>query len=90
MLTVIVCSTSLMPSPGDTGTRNTAFDQAQRIGASSAAVAMVLAELEPCTAEYLQVDPSQLTSPSPGKLVRYTIPDGGSVAPDQSYAEVEV
>lgn len=37
-----------------------------------------------------QVDPSRLTAPSPGKLVRYTIPDGGSAAADQPYAEVEV
>ena len=38
----------------------------------------------------LQVDPSRLIAPSPGKLVRYTVADGGAVAPDQAYAEVEV
>lgn len=27
---------------------------------------------------------------SPGKLVRYTVADGGEVAADQPYAEVEV
>jgi len=38
----------------------------------------------------VQVDPSQLKAPSPGKLVRYTVPDGSTLAPDQPYAEVEV
>ena len=37
-----------------------------------------------------QVDPSRLVAPSPGKLVRYTVPDGGTLSPDQPYAEVEV
>lgn len=37
-----------------------------------------------------QVDPSQLKAMSPGKLVRYTVADGGEVAADQPYAEVEV
>ncbi|ORZ36812.1 carboxyl transferase domain-domain-containing protein [Catenaria anguillulae PL171] len=35
-------------------------------------------------------DPTQLRSPSPGKLVRWLIPDGGHVAAGQAYAEIEV
>ena len=58
--------------------------------ASSIAVVAVTLSSNPALLNHLQVDPGQLTSPSPGKLVRYTIPDGGSVAPDQPYAEVEV
>ena len=42
------------------------------------------------SSESRQVDPSRLVAPSPGKLVRYTVPDGGTLSPDQPYAEVEV
>ena len=35
-------------------------------------------------------DPSRLLTSSPGKLVRHLVPDGGRVAVDQPFAEVEV
>lgn len=35
-------------------------------------------------------DPSRLVAISPGKLIRYLMPDGAHVATDQPYAEVEV
>lgn len=35
-------------------------------------------------------DPSRLIASSPGKLVRYLLPDGSHVKNDQPYAEVEV
>lgn len=35
-------------------------------------------------------DPSRLIASSPGKLVRYLLPDGAHVKNDQPYAEVEV
>lgn len=35
-------------------------------------------------------DPSRLVAMSPGKLVRYLVPDGAHVDMDQPYAEVEV
>ncbi len=35
-------------------------------------------------------DPSRLIASSPGKLIRYLLPDGSHVKTDQPYAEVEV
>lgn len=35
-------------------------------------------------------DPSCLIASSPGKLIRYLLPDGSHVKNDQPYAEVEV
>ncbi len=35
-------------------------------------------------------DPSRLIASSPGKLIRYLLPDGSHVETDQPYAEVEV
>ena len=35
-------------------------------------------------------DPTQLRSPSPGKLVKYTVEDGSHVSAGQTYAEIEV
>jgi acetyl-CoA carboxylase/biotin carboxylase 1 len=35
-------------------------------------------------------DPTQLRTPSPGKLVKYTVPNGGHVKAGQAFAEVEV
>ncbi|KAJ3357332.1 acetyl-coenzyme-A carboxylase [Allomyces javanicus] len=35
-------------------------------------------------------DPTQLRSPSPGKLVRWLMPEGGHVSAGQAYAEIEV
>ncbi|KAF7544682.1 hypothetical protein G7046_g9736 [Stylonectria norvegica] len=35
-------------------------------------------------------DPSQLRTPSPGKLVKYTVENGAHVSAGQAYAEVEV
>ena len=37
-----------------------------------------------------ETDPSRLQAISPGKLMRYLVPDGGHVVPDQPYAEIEV
>ncbi|KAI9223672.1 carboxyl transferase domain-containing protein [Blastocladiella britannica] len=37
-----------------------------------------------------EADPSQIRSPSPGKLVRWLIPDGGHVDAGQAFAEIEV
>ena len=35
-------------------------------------------------------DPTQLRTPSPGKLVKFTVPNGGHVKAGQAFAEVEV
>lgn len=35
-------------------------------------------------------DPSLLRSPSAGKLIQYTVEDGGHVFAGQCYAEIEV
>lgn len=35
-------------------------------------------------------DPSLLRSPSAGKLIQYTVEDGGHVFTGQCYAEIEV
>ncbi|GMH43409.1 hypothetical protein BSKO_11331 [Bryopsis sp. KO-2023] len=35
-------------------------------------------------------DPSQVLTPSPGKVMRYLVEDGTHLVPDQPYAEVEV
>eukprot|EP00803_Ostreobium_quekettii_P003946 evm.model.scf_1945.1 EVM.evm.TU.scf_1945.1 scf_1945:1899-19188(+) len=35
-------------------------------------------------------DPSQLLAPSPGRIVRYLVPDGSHVEADQPYVELEV
>ena len=37
-----------------------------------------------------ETDPSRLQAISPGKLMRYLVPDGTRVLPDQPYAEIEV
>ena len=37
-----------------------------------------------------EADPSRLTAMSPGKLMKFLVPDGAHVEPDQPYAEVEV
>lgn len=37
-----------------------------------------------------EVDPSKLLAISPGKLMRYLVPDESHVQPDQPYAEIEV
>lgn len=37
-----------------------------------------------------ETDPSRLVAVSPGKLVRYLIPDGAHVNKDQPYVEIEV
>ncbi|KAI9178751.1 acetyl-coenzyme-A carboxylase [Blastocladiella emersonii ATCC 22665] len=37
-----------------------------------------------------ETDPTQLRSPSPGKLVRWLIPDAGHVDAGQAFAEIEV
>lgn len=37
-----------------------------------------------------ETDPSQLLAISPGKLMRYLVPDEGHVVADQPYAEIEV
>ena len=36
-----------------------------------------------------EMDPSRLVALSPGKLMRYLVPAGSHVGPDQAYAEVE-
>ena len=36
-----------------------------------------------------EMDPSRLVALSPGKLMRYLVPEGSHVVPDQAYAEVE-
>ena len=35
-------------------------------------------------------DPSTLTAISPGKLMKFLVPEGAHVEPDQPYAEIEV
>ena len=37
-----------------------------------------------------ETDPSKLLAISPGKLMRYLVPDEGNVVADQPYAEIEV
>ena len=37
-----------------------------------------------------ETDPSRLLAISPGKLMRYLVPDESHVQPDQPYAEIEV
>lgn len=37
-----------------------------------------------------ETDPSKLLAISPGKLMRYLVPDESHVQPDQPYAEIEV
>lgn len=37
-----------------------------------------------------ETDPSKLLAISPGKLMRYLVPDEGHVQADQPYAEIEV
>ena len=37
-----------------------------------------------------ETDPSRLLAISPGKLMRYLVPDESHVEPDQPYAEIEV
>ena len=37
-----------------------------------------------------EADPSRLAAMSPGKLMRFLVPEGAHVEPDQPYAEVEV
>lgn len=37
-----------------------------------------------------ETDPSKLLAISPGKLMRYLVPDEGTVVKDQPYAEIEV
>lgn len=37
-----------------------------------------------------ETDPSKLLAISPGKLMRYLVPDESHVHPDQPYAEIEV
>ena len=37
-----------------------------------------------------ETDPSKLLAISPGKLMRYLVPDERHVLPDQPYAEIEV
>ena len=36
-----------------------------------------------------ETDPSRLLAISPGKLMRYLVPDESHVQPDQPYAEIE-
>lgn len=37
-----------------------------------------------------ETDPSRLVAVSPGKLMRYLIPEGSHIIKDQPYAEIEV
>uniref|UniRef100_A0A1I8IGY0 Lipoyl-binding domain-containing protein n=1 Tax=Macrostomum lignano TaxID=282301 RepID=A0A1I8IGY0_9PLAT len=49
----------------------------------------VIIDNQTCTLEK-EHDPTVLMSPSPGKLLRFTVPDGGHVTQDSVYAEIEV